>query len=170
MGKDTQKSTDIMREFSSGGVVFRKKGKKLLWLVARNNPSKLYPNEIWRLQKGWMDDRDGGETPGPISSGEVKATEDDLQKGAVREVREEGGVIATILKKIGTSKYFMNSTRGRVMKFATFYLMEHTKDAPEGFCFETSETAWLPYEEAYGKLTFSNEKEMLKKAKDLLLL
>lgn len=180
MGKDTQKTTVLTaqplvgREFSAGGVVYKRlkdpKTEKLqtLWLVAKNTPSKLFPDDIWRLQKGWIDDREGGDHPGPISSGEVKATEKDLQTGALREVREEGGVIAKIIKKIETSKYFMTSTRGRVMKFVTFYLMEYVEDAPEGFCFETSETLWLSFDEAYKKLTFSNEKQILKKAFELL--
>lgn len=180
MGKDTQQKTTvlthqsvIMREFSTGGAVFRKvKGKKqelkVLWLVAKNAPSDLYPNEIWRLQKGWIDDRDGGKNPGPISSGEIKATESDLQTGAIREVREEGGVIAKIIKKIGTTKYLMNSTRGRVMKFVTFYLMKYISQAPEGFCFETSEVLWLPITEAIQKVTHTNEKEILKIASKLL--
>lgn len=167
MGKDTQETT-VLREFSSGGVVYRKSGSQVKWLIAKNTPSKQFPNDIWRLQKGWIDDREVGDHPGPISSGEVKATEKDLQKGALREVREEGGVIAKIIKKIETSKYFMTSTRGRVMKFVTFYLMEYVKDAPEGFCFETSEIAWLSFEEAYKKITFSNEKKILKEASELL--
>lgn len=187
MGKDTQQKTtvlkqnssnlespQILREFSAGGVVFKKiEGKnqdsEVLWLVARNTPSEMFPQEIWRLQKGWIDDREGGKHPGPISSGEVKATEADLQKGALREVREEGGVIAKIIRKIGTSKYFMNSTRGRVMKFVTFYLMEYLSDAPEGFCFETSEVLWLTLPEAIKKVTHSNEKEILKEAGNIQL-
>lgn len=168
MGKDTQQKTTVLREFSSGGAVFKKENNSILWLVAKNTPSELFPNEIWRLQKGWIDDREGGKHPGPISSGEIKATEKDLQTGALREVREEGGAIAKIVKKIGTTKYFMNSTRGRVMKFVTFYLMEYVSDAPEGFCFETSEIEWLPLSEAIKKVTRSNEKEILKKAKELL--
>jgi ADP-ribose pyrophosphatase YjhB (NUDIX family) len=157
------KNTQSLRQFSSGGVVYR--GGE--WLVARNNPSKLYPNEIWRLQKGWIDDAPE-DAPGPMTSGRVKADEESQEKAATREVREEGGVIAKIIKKIGTSKYFMNLPSGRVMKFVTFYLMEYQKDAPEGFGFETVETLWLPFNEAYRKLTFSNEKEMLTKAQKLL--
>jgi 8-oxo-dGTP pyrophosphatase MutT (NUDIX family) len=164
----------ILREFSSGGVVYKKINKKgskeeILWLIAKNAPSEKYPKELWRLQKGWIDDIEGGNNPGPISSGEIKATEADLQEAAIREVREEGGVIAKIIKKIGTSKYFMISTRGRVMKFVTFYLMEYVKDAPEGFCFETSEVIWLPFAEAYKKLTNLNEKGIIKKAQKLLI-
>ena len=168
MGKDTQQKTTILREFSAGGAVFKKENGSMLWLVAKNTPSELFPNEIWRLQKGWIDDRDGGKNPGPISSGEVKATEEDLQTGALREVREEGGVIAKIIKKIATSKYFMNSTRGPVMKFVTFYLMEYVSQAPEGYGFETSEVLWLKLPEAIQKVTHANEKEILKKAEKLV--
>lgn len=158
----------VLREFSSGGVVFKRENNEILWLVAKNAPSKLFPHEIWRLPKGWIDDRDGGKNPGPISSGEIKASEDVLVNGALREVREEGGVITNVVKKIGTSKYFTNSSRGKVLKFVTFYLMEYREDAPEGFDEETSEVLWLPFEDAKKKLTRTNEKEMLVKASLLL--
>jgi 8-oxo-dGTP pyrophosphatase MutT (NUDIX family) len=157
----------INREFSVGGVVFKKKNNQILWLIARNNPSKLYPRVIWRLQKGWIDD-ETLEMPGPISRGEKKALESDLRKTAMREVAEEGGVEAKIVEKVGTSRYFTNSTRGKVLKFVTFYLMEWIKDLPEGFGFETLEVAWLPFEEAHKKLTYEGEKQILKKAKDLI--
>jgi len=166
------KNTQSLRQFSSGGVVYKRcqitnDKCQIKWLAARNNPSELYPAEIWRLQKGWIDDAPD-DKPGPMTSGIVKADEESLQKAAIREVREEGGVIAKIIKKIGTSKYFMNLKEGRVMKFVTFYLMEYEKDATEGFGFETAETLWLPFPEAYKKLSFSNEKEYLKKAQELL--
>ena len=47
--------------------------------------------------------------------------------------------------------------------------MEFIKDLPESFGEETSEIAWLPYEEAYKKLSFSGERQVLKKAKELLI-
>jgi 8-oxo-dGTP pyrophosphatase MutT (NUDIX family) len=177
MGKNTQSQktgsgdvlkTPMLREFSSGGVVYKNTDGKTLWLIAKNNPSKISPGEIWRLQKGWIDDGDGGGAPGPISSGEIRATEEQLQTGALREVEEEGGVEAKIIKKICTTKYFTSSTRGKVMKFVTFYLMEYIKDSPDGFDFETSETKWLLFEDAYKTITFPHEKEVLKKAKDVL--
>ncbi len=182
MGKDTQQKTTVLtqqhpvgdsphisRQFSAGGIVFRKVNDGILWLVARNAPSDIYPDEIWRLQKGWIDDGEKGDAPGPIASGKIKATEEQLQTGAIREVREEGGVIAKIIKKIGTSKYYLNLRTGKILKFVTFYLMEYIEDAPEGFCFETSEVLWLPIELAVEKITFKNEKEILKKASELLV-
>ncbi|KKR72939.1 MAG: hypothetical protein UU16_C0035G0020 [Candidatus Woesebacteria bacterium GW2011_GWA2_40_7] len=55
----------------------------------------------------------------------------------------------------------------KIMKFVTFYLMEYLRNLPEGFDGETSEVAWLAYDEAYKRLSFTKEKEILKKAKDL---
>jgi 8-oxo-dGTP pyrophosphatase MutT (NUDIX family) len=177
MGKNTQSqktgSSDVLeppmlREFASGGVIFRKFGNEIKWLVAKNNPSEKVPQEYWRLPKGWIDDRDGGDNPGPISSGEVKAKEEELVGAALREVREEGGVEAKIVKKIGTVKYFSNSSRGKVLKFVTFYLMEFVRDLPEGFGFETSEVNWLSFNEAFNRISRDHEKQILVKAKELL--
>ena len=174
MGKNTQRQKTIhggskyLREFSSGGVVFKKAGNGVLWLVAASVPSQLFPKISWRFPKGWIDDESEG-VPGPMASGAVKADEDSLQKAATREVEEEGGVKARILQKIGTEKYsYTHPARGKILKFVTFYLMEYVKDMPEGHDFETSEVVWLPFSEALKKLTSSGEKEMLKKANDLL--
>lgn len=164
MGKNAQNQTLLNREFSSGGVVFRQDK----WLVTRSSKSKLYPETYWRFPKGWIDN-ESPEVPGPMAGGHVRADEESLQKGALREVREEGGIEAKIIKKIGTEKYFFNApNKGRILKFVTFYLMEFVRDLPEGYDEETSEIAWLPFEEAYKKLSFSGEKQILKKAKELL--
>ncbi|MDO8341399.1 MAG: NUDIX domain-containing protein [Candidatus Woesebacteria bacterium] len=145
MGKVKQEK--IIREFSSGGVVF----KENKWLVTKSSISDLYPKAVWRLPKGWIDE---GET---------------LEETAIREVKEEGGVEAKILNKIETIKYFYSSPdKGKVLKFVTFFLMEWVKDFPEGFDGETSEIIWLPFEEAYKLLSFSGEKQILKKAQSLI--
>ncbi len=120
------------------------------------------------LPKGWIDDGAEG-FPGPIASGEKRATEDDLQKTAIREVREEGGIKANIIKKIGSTKiFYTHPLRGKILKFITFYLMKWEKDLPEGFGEETEEILWLEFDDAIKKLTFGNEKQILKKAKEML--
>lgn len=133
------------------------------------SPSKLFPKTSWTLPKGWLDDSDTEGVPGPMARGEVKAKETDLQKAALREVREEAGVEAKIIKKIGHTKYIFNHPeKGRIFKVVTFYLMEYVSDILEGYGFETSEVAWLPYEAAYRKLSFSSEKQIIKKAQEML--
>lgn len=156
----------ITREFSSGGVVYKKKKSTVLWLIRRTVASKLFPNPYWMLPKGWIDDEGAG-IPGPMASGKIKADEASLQKAALREVQEEGGVDAKIIKKIGTVKYFYkHPENGKVLKFVTFYLMEWVADLPNGFDGETSEISWLPNDEAYAKLSFQREKDILKKAEE----
>lgn len=178
MGKNTQPqktgSSDVLklsvtREFSSGGVVFKKgKDNKILWLVRKTTASELYPKQHWMLPKGRIDDSDG-DLPGPMASGKVKADAASLENAALREVREEGGIDAKIIKKIGTSMYsFIDPIVGKILKFVTFYLMEYVRDLPDGYCWETSEIAWLPFDEAKKQLSFSGEKQMLVKAKELL--
>ena len=166
MEKGTKSSKQVKREFSAGGVVFKKtKEGKRLWLIAKSSPSELYPDSYWRLPKGWLDDKDAGRSPGPLGKGERKATEEELQTAALREVKEEGGVTATIVKKIGTQRTF----RGRnIFKFVTFYLMEWKKDLLEGTTFETEEVAWLPHDKAKKLLKHKGEKEIMDKAKEVL--
>jgi 8-oxo-dGTP pyrophosphatase MutT (NUDIX family) len=164
----------MQREFSAGGVVYKKvKGQeskkvKVLWLITKSTPSDLYPKSYWRLPKGWLDDENGGENPGPLARGDTKANNDQLQEAALREVREEGGVGAKIVKKLGTERIFFTKKEGKVLKFVTYFLMEFEKGLPEGFGFETSEIAWLPYDEARKRLKHSGEKKMLDKANELL--
>lgn len=168
MAKRTKKQGTV-REFSAGGVVFKREDGKILWLVRKQAvlPKSLYPKDIWNLPKGWLDDEDEA-VPGPLTKGEKKATEEDLRKTALREVKEEGGVEVKIVEKIGTLRYFFTSTRGKALKFVTFYLMEHVHDLPEGHDHETEEIAWLPFEKARKKLSYSNEKKIISKAKTLL--
>jgi 8-oxo-dGTP pyrophosphatase MutT (NUDIX family) len=158
----------VKRQFSAGGVVFQKTSDSVLWLITKSAPSIEYPNDVWRLQKGWLDDSVDGKSPGPLASGQKKATEEELQNAALREVKEEGGVEAKIIEKMGTETYFFPTPEGRGMKFVTFYLMEWEKDLPEGPGFETSEVKWLAFDEAQKLLTYAGEKKVLEKAKTLL--
>lgn len=161
------------REFSSGGVVFKKvKGErkevKVLWLIRRTTASKMFPETYWMLPKGWLDDAEDG-IPGPMASGKIKADEKTLEETATREVAEETGTEAKIIKKIDTIKYvYTHPERGKTLKFVTYYLMEWVNDLPEGFDGETSEVDRLPYKEAYKKLSFKREKSVLEKARKLL--
>lgn len=152
MGKDSQQKTSrvhIKREFSSGGVIY----KNDKWLITASSVSKLFPKVVWRLPKGWIDE---GEN---------------LEETALREVREEAGIDAKIIKKIETIKYFYkHPENGNILKFVTFFLMEWVRDFPEGFDEETSEILWLSFDEAYKKLSFSGEKQILKKAKEMVVL
>lgn len=134
----------MKREFSAGGVV--RKGN--LWLIRRPTPNPEYRGNLgWSFPKGWIDE---GEK---------------LEEAAVREVREEGGVEAKVIKKLSTFKIFFTDQDGeKIMKFITYFLMEYESNAPEGFGWETAEIRWVTFDETQELLAFKNEKELLKKA------
>jgi len=163
----------LIREFAAGGVVFRKfqisnDKFQIRWLVTRGISGPKFPDNIWRLPKGWLDDRESGEKPGPLASGEKKATQEEIREAALKEVREEGGVKAKIIRKLDTEKYFLNYDGQKILKFVTFYLMEWDKDLPEGFGWETQEIDWLTFEDAQKRLSYKREKEVLIKAEAVL--
>lgn len=164
-----KKVGEIKRIFASGGVVYKNSNRRVLWLVAQNSPSKDFPKIVWRLPKGRLDDEVGEDKPGPMARGEIKATELEIQKSAVREIGEEGGVDVRVVKKIGTEKYFYDSKQGfRIFEIVTFYLAKWLSDLKDGYGFETSEVLWLPYEDARQKLSYSGERKVLDKAKAIL--
>lgn len=151
----------MVRQFSAGGVVYRKckienesfdktQGKqfKIEWLVrkGRHNPEYAGSGE-WSLPKGWLDDI--GDKPGPRTMGNKRATKEEMVEAALREVREETGVDAKVVERLGDVKFFfVNSEKEKVFKTVVFYLMEYSHDLPEGHDSETEETRWVSVEEA----------------------
>lgn len=139
--------TPLVREFSAGGVVFKKnKDGSVSWLIINPKDTKR-----WQLPKGHIDKGESSEV------------------AALREVREEGGLEARLLKKIGNERLFFYFQGKRIFKTVTFYLMEFTKDTKEGFSeLEVGETQFLSFKKATELLTFKNDKEILQKGYDFL--
>lgn len=137
----------VKREFSAGGVVCKKVDGEIFWLIIKPKQTGDFYKAGWRLPKGWIDE---GEKP---------------EETALREVAEESGVKAEIIKKIDILKYlYTNEGKEKVFKVVTFYLMKWVENLPEGFGWETEEIAWLAFDEASKQLAFGSEKKVLKKA------
>ena len=135
----------LKREFSAGGIVFKPKGKEILWLVL-----KPAGNEKWRFPKG------------KINSAESSVA------ASKREVREETGIEPELLGKIGEEKYFFVENNQKVFKTVIFYLMKYLKQTEIGFNKETEKIAWLPFLKAKKRLAFNKDQDLLEKAKKLL--
>lgn len=133
----------MKREFSAGGIVFNNQGKVLLV-----NPTGT---DYWMFPKGHID----GQT---------------TKEAALREVKEEGGVEAEILAKVGDSKYIYThpQTKERVFKVVTIFLMKYLSGDPKDHDWEVAEAGWYEPEEALKKLSFQNDKQLLKKALELM--
>lgn len=152
------KITRVKREFSSGGAVY-KKDKEIRWLIIKPQQSKT-----WRLPKG------------NIEKGETS------QDTAIREVQEETGVKAVVLEKLGKTTYFYFERKqktspastlhgARILKTVVFFLMEYKEGKAEigqRWAHEIDKVKWVTTEEAIKKLSFKDEKDILKKATSII--
>jgi 8-oxo-dGTP pyrophosphatase MutT (NUDIX family) len=148
----------MQREISAGGVVVRRlRGR---WYLAAIEPrgraqtSKTgKPKPSLALPKGLVD-------PGERS-----------EEAALREVREETGVTAELVAKLGDIKYVYQRTWGdrqRVFKIVSFYLLRYRAGKlgaiSKEMQIEVEGARWLPLEEAPRLLAYGGEREMAKKA------
>ena len=84
-------------------------------------------------------------------------------EAAVREVREETGVEAVPIEKLGEIEYTYERKRGPVDKRVAFWLFEYRSGEldPDH---EIAEARWMPLEEAVESLTYEGEREMVRRA------
>lgn len=131
----------IERLESSGGVVFRRSGSQVLYLLLG-----FRRRGIWCLPKGLIEH---GES-------EVDA--------ATREVKEETGVKSLkLIEKIGTIRYQFGYRERRFDKTVHFYLFE-TDQAETIVGTEHDIYAWLPSEKAIQALSYPNERDIFERA------
>lgn len=126
---------------SCGGVVFFE-GKILI----------LYKN-LNNRYKGWVLPK------GTLESGET------FEETALREVKEETGVTAKLIKFIDSSYYSFFVKEGIVNKEVKWFLMSadtpYSKPQTEEYFIESG---YFSYEETLKLLKFDNEKNIVKKA------
>lgn len=131
----------MVEAVSCGGVVIFR-GKVLL--LYKNYRNKY---EGWVLPKGTVEE---GE--------EYKET-------ALREVKEETGVTAQIIKYVNKSNYTFNTATDVVNKDVHWYLMMadsyYSKPQREEYFVDSG---YYKYHEAYHLLKFPNEKQILEQA------
>lgn len=130
----------MIREFSAGGVVVRRMQGRPFVAVVRVR------DEILALPKGHPD---GDESPAAA---------------ARREVREETGVEAEFVEKLGDIRYWYARGGRRVMKIVSFFLFRYRSGSLADHDHEVEEALWIPLEEAPGRLAYRGEREMAESA------
>ncbi|GLV49398.1 DNA mismatch repair protein MutT [Thermus sp. LT1-2-5] len=87
---------------------------------------------------------------------------------AVREVREETGVEAAVLSPLGKVRYYFTIKDGEVpvtvSKEVHYFLMAYRGGEPRPQLSEVEAAYFLPVAEALNRLSYPNEREMLRKA------
>jgi 8-oxo-dGTP pyrophosphatase MutT (NUDIX family) len=138
-----------LTQVSAGGAVIRNTARAPeVALISVGDPAR------WQLPKGIVDK---GET---------------AELAAIREVREEAGVEATITDKIETVEYWYQSTvagkRTRYHKFVHFFQMDYVSGDVADHDHEVHEAKWFDLANGLEIIAFKSERGVLQKVADRL--
>jgi len=145
--KEPRSETNVRtyEQVSAGGVVYRSSDTGIEIAIVR-----VVPEKRWQLPKGLIDD---GET---------------AEQAALREVREESGIIAELVAPIETVEYWFYAARygerRRYHKFVHFFLMSYKDGNVDNHDHEVDEARWVTAEDALTMLAFKSERDVVMKA------
>jgi 8-oxo-dGTP pyrophosphatase MutT (NUDIX family) len=88
------------------------------------------------------------------------------EQAATREVREEAGVEARLVEKLGDVRYWYQRDGRRIAKHVAFFLFEYESGDPSLHDTEVEVARWMPLEEAVASLSYKGEREMVERALD----
>jgi 8-oxo-dGTP pyrophosphatase MutT (NUDIX family) len=135
-------------ETSAGGVVVRTSDDAIDVAIIKTHEGR------WQLPKGWIED---GESP---------------EQAAVREAREEAGVLTEHVAPIDIIKYQFVSRYdpepARVFKRVHFFLLRYVSGSTDEHDDEVTEARFVAIDEALRLLTFKDERRMVERARVLL--
>jgi 8-oxo-dGTP pyrophosphatase MutT (NUDIX family) len=85
----------------------------------------------------------------------------------MREVKEETGISAQVLRPLGTIDYWFVADKRRVHKTVHHFLMESTGGELSDEDVEVTEVAWVPLPELETRLAYADERKLVRKAREL---
>jgi 8-oxo-dGTP pyrophosphatase MutT (NUDIX family) len=169
------KAIGMAREISAGGVVLRQISE--VWQVALIEPNK----ETASLGNSTTETSTTAKTPRQRSRAVLALPKGLVDPGekpedaAVREVREETGIVAEPVAKLSDNKYVYVRKWGdgkRVFKIVSFYLMRYVSGEIDGITaemrIEVKRALWVPLGDAPKQLAYSNESKVVRQAKEYL--
>ncbi len=128
-------------EHSSGGaVISARDGLLHVALIATRNKTR------WGLPKGAVND---GETS---------------EAAALREVKEETGIDAKIVKPLDTIEYYFRAGDTLIHKRVDFYLMDYVAGELEPQLSEVDDVEWVELSSAIQRASFDSERKLLEMA------
>jgi 8-oxo-dGTP pyrophosphatase MutT (NUDIX family) len=135
-------------EFSAGGVVVRDGpgGVEVALAARRTRKGDL----AWGLPKGVIE---RGEQP---------------EQTALREVQEETGLQAEIIRPLGEISYWFVWEGERVRKKVAFFLMRTVGGDTSLHDHEMEEIRWFPLDQAIKKASYPSERDVIRRAAEAL--
>ena len=137
---------EVRHQLSAGGVVVRPGEPLELCLI------RPAGRNVWALPKGWVEP---GETH---------------EAAALREIREETGIEGEIDGDLDTIEYWFFSREGqvRIHKVVHFFLVRYLGGDTSQHDHEVAEAVWFALERALDRMTYPNERQIVRKATELL--
>ena len=94
---------------------------------------------------------------GGVNAGET------IQEAALREVKEETGVVCRIIRDLPSVRYTYKTRRGkRRPKVVYYFLMEPVGGSPHATGEEADAVEWLDTDEAETRLSYEHDKHLLR--------
>ena len=138
MGASRKKTRN---EHSSGGaVISMRNGLPHVALIATRGRTR------WGLPKG------------AVAAGETS------EAAALREVREETGIEARIVRMLDTIEYFFRAGDTLIQKRVDFYLMEYVAGELQPQLSEVDDVEWVELSAALRRASFDSERKLLEMA------
>jgi 8-oxo-dGTP pyrophosphatase MutT (NUDIX family) len=136
-----QEKRRTRNEHSSGGAVIAvREGVAHVALIATRGKTR------WGLPKG------------AVTAGETS------EAAALREVLEETGLQARIVKPLDTIEYFFRAGDTLIQKRVDFYLMEYVAGELEPQLSEVDDVEWVELTAALRRASFDSERKLLQMA------
>ncbi len=132
----------INKVVSAGGVVLWKHDNDIfVCIVKRRNKG------VWILPRGRIEKNE------------------DMEETVIREIKEETGIEAKIIKKIGVINYSFYSTKDKITydKVVHFYLLKLDKQEDFVPNQEIEEKRWVPLNQVKEILSYEAEKKIIDK-------
>jgi len=130
-------------EFSAGGVVVNDAGEVVVIVPTRRAADG---SKVLALPKGHPD---GSET---------------AAEAALREVREETGVVAELVESLGKVRYSYQRDGRRIAKVVEFFLLRYVEGDLADHDHEVQEACWVSAEQAEQTLSYAGERDMVRRA------
>lgn len=143
---DKQCISRITNAVSAGGVVLRWQNTNLEIVICGRSHSKQ-----WSLPKGTPD------------------YQETIKQTALREVREETGLNVILEEPIDQIEYWFPSSDNKIVchKTVHFFLMRFIGGSTDRHDSEFDEVRWVPIEEGIRMLSYTNEVQIVKKARQI---
>ena len=135
-------------EFSAGGIAYKREQDQTLILVAQHSQ-----HHGWVFPKGLIGDH-------------VK--EEKKETTALREVKEETGVLGKILKELTPVTYWYQFEGQKIRKTVYYFLMEYVSGNIKDHDHEMENVEWIAIDEVEKRLTYKSDKQVWQQAQGML--